>query len=260
MKSADYNNQLFKQVQELIDRCDSLSADMKRERKEHKKEINDLKAQHIKEIHELRAEHKKEISELNQRVEKLEVENTKLKNDNDRLKKIINNNSNNSSKPPSSDIKKNIPNNREKTNKKAGGQKGRPRGGRTHGERRGWHICARCRLPLSLLFNRQIFEQTAQHSLISGIREPFGESSRDDRADRIDFEEIFERSLRAGFEIIPEARGDDFRGLYAYAGNTERVKDFRGGRRAGLFDAGYHFLKRFCSEPFHFLDHIAVIF
>lgn len=124
MKSADYNNQLFKQVQDLIDRCDSLSADMKRERKEHKKEINDLKAQHVKEIHELRAEHKKEISELNQRVEKLEVENTKLKNDNDRLKKIINNDSNNSSKPPSSDIKKNIPNNREKTNKKAGGQKG----------------------------------------------------------------------------------------------------------------------------------------
>lgn len=37
MKSADYNNQIFKQVQDLIDRCDSLSADIKRERKEHKK-------------------------------------------------------------------------------------------------------------------------------------------------------------------------------------------------------------------------------
>lgn len=69
-------------------------------------------------MHELRVEHKKEISELNQRVEKLEVENTKFKNDNDRLKKIVNNDSNNSSKPPSSDIKKNIPNNRDKTNKK----------------------------------------------------------------------------------------------------------------------------------------------
>ena len=40
MKSADYNNQLFKQIQDLIDRCDSLSADMKRERKEHKKECS----------------------------------------------------------------------------------------------------------------------------------------------------------------------------------------------------------------------------
>lgn len=124
MRTADYNNQIFKQVQELINKCDSLSADMKRERKEHKKEMNDLRAQHQKEIYELRAEHKKEISELNQRVEKLEVENKKLKNDNDRLKKIINNDSNNSSKPPSSDIKRNIPNNREKTNKKVGGQKG----------------------------------------------------------------------------------------------------------------------------------------
>lgn len=124
MKSANYNNQLFKQVQDLIDRCDSLSADMKRERKEHKKEINDLKAQHVKEMNKLREEHKKEISKLNQRIENLEVENEKLKNDNDRLKKIINNNSNNSSNPPSSDIKKNIPNNREKTNKKAGAQKG----------------------------------------------------------------------------------------------------------------------------------------
>ena len=54
----------------------------------------------------------------------LKIENKKLKDDNDRLKKIINNDSNNSSKPPSSDIKRNIPNNRERTNKKAGGQKG----------------------------------------------------------------------------------------------------------------------------------------
>lgn len=109
MKSADYNNQLFKQVQELIDKCDSLSADIKRERKEFKKEKQILN---------------EKIDKLENKVEKLEKENIKLKNDNDRLKKIINNNSNNSSKPPSSDIKKNIPNNREKTNKKAGGQKG----------------------------------------------------------------------------------------------------------------------------------------
>lgn len=109
MKSANYNNQLFKQVQELIDKCDSLSADMKRERKEFKKEKQILN---------------EKIDKLENKVEKLEKENIKLKNDNDRLKKIINNNSNNSSKPPSSDIKKNIPNNRETTNKKAGGQKG----------------------------------------------------------------------------------------------------------------------------------------
>ena len=109
MKSADYNNQLFKQLEEVLKKCDSLSADIKRERKEFKRE---------KEILNER------INKLENRVSKLEKEKEKLQNDNDRLKKIINNDSNNSSKPPSSDIKKNIPNNREKSNKKAGGQKG----------------------------------------------------------------------------------------------------------------------------------------
>ena len=109
MKSADYNNQLFKQLEEVLKKCDSLSADIKRERKEFKRE---------KEILNER------INKLENKVSKLEKEKEKLQNDNDRLKKIINNDSNNSSKPPSSDIKKNIPNNREKSNKKAGGQKG----------------------------------------------------------------------------------------------------------------------------------------
>lgn len=109
MKSADYNNQLFKQLEEVLKKCDSLSADIKRERKEFKRE---------KEILNER------INNLENKVSKLEKEKEKLQNDNDRLKKIINNDSNNSSKPPSSDIKKNIPNNREKSNKKAGGQKG----------------------------------------------------------------------------------------------------------------------------------------
>ena len=98
----DYNNDLFKQVQELISKCDNLSHEMKKERKEHQKE-------------------KKELTD---RIEKLEKENHKLRDDNDRLKKIINNNSDNSSKPPSTDIKKNIPNNREKSGNKRGGQKG----------------------------------------------------------------------------------------------------------------------------------------
>ena len=108
MKS-DYSKDVFKQLQEVMDKCDSLSADIKRERKEFKKEKEILN---------------EKINKLENKVEKLETENQKLRDDNDRLKKIINNDSNNSSKPPSSDIKKNIPNNREKTNKKRGGQKG----------------------------------------------------------------------------------------------------------------------------------------
>lgn len=109
MKGGDYNNQVFKQLQEVMKKCDDLSQEMQQERKIFKKEKKILN---------------EKIEKLESKVEKLENENQKLKNDNDRLKKQINNNSNNSSKPPSSDIKKNIPNNREKTTKKAGGQKG----------------------------------------------------------------------------------------------------------------------------------------
>ena len=93
---------MFKQVQELIQKCDNLSLEMKTQKDEYEKRID----------------------KLENRVTELETENKKLKDDNDRLKKQINNNSDNSSKPPSSDIKKNIPNNRQNTNKKAGGQKG----------------------------------------------------------------------------------------------------------------------------------------
>lgn len=109
MKTADYNNQMFKQVQDLIKKCDSLSQEMKKDRKQFKKEKKALN---------------EKIEKLENKVVKLESENKKLKDDNDRLKKQINNDSNNSSKPPSTDIKKNIPNNREKSNKKRGGQQG----------------------------------------------------------------------------------------------------------------------------------------
>lgn len=109
MKGGDYNNQVFKQLQEVMKKCDDLSLEIKQERKKFNKEKKILN---------------EKIKKLENKVEKLESENQKLRNDNDRLKKQINNNSNNSSKPPSSDIKKSIPNNREKTNKKAGGQKG----------------------------------------------------------------------------------------------------------------------------------------
>ena len=124
MKGGDYNNQVFKQLQEVLKKCDDLSQEMKKNKKEYKKEIKELNLKHDQQIFELKEEHKKEVLYLNSKIENLESENKKLRNDNDRLKKIINNDSNNSSKPPSSDIKRNIPNNREKTKRKVGGQKG----------------------------------------------------------------------------------------------------------------------------------------
>ena len=102
MKSANYNNQVFKQLQEVMKKCDDLSQEFNAQKKDYESRIEKLENEN------------RELKEKNE----------KLTNEVDRLKKQINNNSNNSSKPPSSDIKKNTPNNREKTTKKAGGQKG----------------------------------------------------------------------------------------------------------------------------------------
>ena len=118
---AGYTGRDFcRQLEEVLKKCDNLS-----------QEIKDVKLKHSQEITELKEKHKKEIKVLNERIKTLEKENDELRKENakltnevDRLKKQINNNSDNSSKPPSSDIKKNIPNNREKTDKQVGGQKG----------------------------------------------------------------------------------------------------------------------------------------
>ena len=117
MAKSDYSKDLFKQVQELMLKCDNLSSEVKTIEKRTEKKFK-------KQIKEIKQQYEEKIDQLENRVSYLENENQKLKDDNDRLKKQINNDSNNSSKPPSSDIKRNIPNNREKTSKKAGGQKG----------------------------------------------------------------------------------------------------------------------------------------
>lgn len=102
--ASNYQKDMLKQIQELVNKCDGLSREMK----------------------EMKVKHAEEVSLLNKKIELLENKNILLKEENDRLKKIINNDSNNSSNPPSSDIKPNkkIPNNREKSGKKAGGQQG----------------------------------------------------------------------------------------------------------------------------------------
>lgn len=104
MARSNYEKDVLKQIEELTKKCDGLSLDMKKERKAHQEEVKMLK------------------EEIKERDEKIEV----LENEVDRLKKLINNDSNNSSNPPSTDIKPNkkIPNNREKSGKRPGGQKG----------------------------------------------------------------------------------------------------------------------------------------
>ena len=117
MPKPDYSKDIFKQLQELMIKCDNLSHEVKTIEKKTEKKFK-------KQIKEMKQQYEEKIEILENKVKKLEKENQKLRDDNDRLKKIVNNNSDNSSKPPSSDIKKNIPNNREKSQQKIGGQKG----------------------------------------------------------------------------------------------------------------------------------------
>lgn len=110
-------NDMYKQLEEAINKFNSLSQIIIEEKKAHKKEIK-----------KLTEEFKKERNEMNSKIqilEKLSEEKDKLiekiLNEIDRLKKIVNNNSDNSSNQPSTDIKGNereVSNNREKTNKK----------------------------------------------------------------------------------------------------------------------------------------------
>ena len=55
MKGGDYNNQVFKQLQEVLKKCDDLSHEIK----ENKKEIKSINLKHEQEIFELKEEHKK---------------------------------------------------------------------------------------------------------------------------------------------------------------------------------------------------------
>lgn len=105
-RKSNYENGMFNQLQEIMGRLDSVE-------KEHKQEIGHLKD---------------EISDLKKENKLLHTENQLLREDNARLRSIINNDSSNSSLPPSTDQKGGKPantfNGRNKTERKAGGQKG----------------------------------------------------------------------------------------------------------------------------------------
>lgn len=98
----NYEKDVFRHLQETIEKVDRLT-----------NEVIALKREHAKEIESLKAE--------NQQLKK---ENKALMEENQKLKDIINKNSGNSSKPPSSDGFAKIQNSREKTGGKPGGQPG----------------------------------------------------------------------------------------------------------------------------------------
>lgn len=104
--AGNYEQSMYKQLIEVMARLDAVE--------------NDLRDEKI--------EHKEDVDRLNQKINGLEQENQLLRDDNARLKSILNNNSSNTSNPPSTDSKGGKPantyNGRKKTTRKAGGQKG----------------------------------------------------------------------------------------------------------------------------------------
>jgi len=101
---SDYSKGMYNQLQETIVMVEKLSA----------------------EIIALKASSRKEIGELKEIINKQAAQIEALKAENQKLKGIINKNSANSSKPPSTDGFKKIPNSREKSGRKIGGQVGHP--------------------------------------------------------------------------------------------------------------------------------------
>ena len=110
--AANYEKNIYNQLMDVMARLDKVENNLSEEKTEHKDDVD----------------------RLNRRINGLEAENTLLANDNERLKSIINNDSSNTSLPPSTDQKTgkkdktdkpaNTFNGREKSNKKAGAQKG----------------------------------------------------------------------------------------------------------------------------------------
>lgn len=104
--ASDYGKDMYKQLMEVMTRLDSLEKDLKQEK----------------------IEHKDDVRKLTKKIDKLETENALLRNDNERLKSIINNDSSNTSLPPSTNKNSGKPSNtyngREKTNRKPGAQAG----------------------------------------------------------------------------------------------------------------------------------------
>ncbi len=111
-RQSDHGNGMYKQMLEIMGRLDSLEHDLRVEKKEHKRDVDQLNDR---------------IGILEAEVEEKDRQIETLKDDNERLKRILHNDSSNSSLPPSADKPgkaSNTYNGREKSGKSAGGQKG----------------------------------------------------------------------------------------------------------------------------------------
>ncbi|MGB8455406.1 MAG: DUF6444 domain-containing protein [Anaerocolumna sp.] len=128
-RKSNYEKDIFMQLNELMSKVDKLESNSNQDRKTIKtlnSEVSSLR----KENSNLRDEVvslKQENISLNEKCNALTKENGLLRNDNERMKRILNNDSSNSSTPPSQDNPgkpANSYNGRKSTDKKKGAQLG----------------------------------------------------------------------------------------------------------------------------------------
>lgn len=122
-----YEKGLFRQLQETLDRLD-------REDRQHKEDIQKAAELHRQRVEIMEAAHRQETAQLRQMLEaqgkviaQLEKSSQLLREDNERLRSILNNDSSNSSQPPSADLKgkrTNTYNGRVKSERSKGAQPG----------------------------------------------------------------------------------------------------------------------------------------
>jgi len=118
--STNYNNSLYKDFERVSLKLDQVLDELESSRKEHKNEIRQLKKENKKLVNDLKDTIKKlqtDSQKDKETIRKLMLEIERLKNNNKK-------DSSNSSKPSSTNGYKKVMNNREKSNKSKGGQKG----------------------------------------------------------------------------------------------------------------------------------------
>lgn len=104
-RTSDYGKSVHRQLEEIMGRLNAVESDLKKEKREHKEDVN----------------------RLTRIIEEKDRQINMLIEDNERLKRIINNDSSNSSLPPSTDQKgkpANTYNGRSTSGKRPGGQPG----------------------------------------------------------------------------------------------------------------------------------------
>ena len=101
MMGGNYHKDLYKQLMEVMEKVDSLESERRQDRWEIKsltKEVTILRRENAS-LREEVSSLKQKNAALTERCGKLEGESMLLRNDNERMKRILNNDSSNSSTP-----------------------------------------------------------------------------------------------------------------------------------------------------------------